>query len=76
MNQRYLTEAELADMAAAACASYEFACSWRAAGTAAAEYAADELGVRATSAQIATAVRLAQTRWEGYRMEARRHATR
>lgn len=74
MKQRYLTEAELADMAGAACASYEFACDWRAAGTAAAKYAADELGVRATSAQVATAVRLAQTQWEGYRMEAHRHA--
>lgn len=70
MKQRYLTESELSGMASAACASYEFACSWRAAGKAAADYAADELGVRATSAQVATAVRLAQTQWEGYRMEA------
>ena len=75
MKPRYLTESELSGMASAACASYEFACDWRAAGEAAAEYAADELGARATSAQVATAVRLAQTQWEGYRMEARHAST-
>ncbi len=34
----------------------------------AAEFAADELGVKATKAQAATAVRVAQTGWEGIRM--------
>lgn len=65
MINRYISQAEIDQMARAAVTSYEMACSWRRAGEAAREYAADELGVRATSAQVALAVRLAQTRWQG-----------
>lgn len=60
---KYLTFVQLDEMADAAVASYEMACEWRAAGRAAREYAADEFGVLATDAQVATAVRIAQVRW-------------
>jgi uncharacterized protein YjiK len=55
-------------MAEAALTSYEFACCWKRAYQEAAEFAADELGVKATRAQAATAVRIAQTGWEGIKM--------
>ncbi len=54
-------------MAEAALTSYEFSCCWKRAFEEAAEFAADELGVKATRAQAATAIRIAQTGWEGIR---------
>jgi len=68
----YLTDTQIDEMAAAAVTSYDMACSWSAAGRAAREYAADELGVKATDAQVATAVRIAQVKWQGFSMAARR----
>lgn len=67
MKKAYLSEWEIQQMAEAALTSYEFACCWRRAFTEAAEFAADEFGVKATRAQAATAVRIAQTGWEGVR---------
>ena len=55
-------------MAKAALTSYEFSCCWKRAFQEAAEFAADELGVKATRAQAATAVKLAQAGWEGIRL--------
>lgn len=54
-------------MAEAALTSYEFSCCWKRAFEEACEFAADEFGVKATKAQSATAVRIAQTGWEGIR---------
>ena len=64
MKKRYLYQQEIYQMADAALISYEFGCSWKRAFEAAAEFASDELGVKATRAQAATAVRIAQTNWE------------
>jgi len=52
----YLTPAQITDMAEAALTSFEMTASWKSAGNAAAEYAADEFGVKATPAQVATAM--------------------
>ena len=68
MKTRYLSQQEIQQMAEAALISYEFGCSWKRAFQAAAEFAADELGVKATRAQAATAVRIAKTDWEGIRI--------
>jgi len=68
MKTAYLSQWEIQQMAEAALTSYEFSCSWNRAFQEAAEFAADELGVKATRAQAATAVRIAQTGWEGIRM--------
>tara|TARA_R110000822_G_scaffold7154_6_gene29449 strand:+ start:296 stop:532 length:237 start_codon:yes stop_codon:yes gene_type:complete len=63
MKTTFLTSNQITGMAEAALASFEMTASWKAASAAAAEYAADELGVRATGAQIATAMRKAQVGW-------------
>lgn len=68
MKTAYLSQWEIQQMAEAALTSYEFSCCWKRAFQDAAEFAADELGVKATKAQAATAVRIAQTGWEGIRM--------
>ena len=68
MKSAYLSQWEIQQMAEAALTSYEFACCWKRAYEEAAEFAADELGVKATRAQAATAVRIAQTGWEGIKM--------
>jgi|TARA_B110000908_G_C10148912_1_gene400404 hypothetical protein len=67
MKTNFLSEFEIQQMAEAALTSYEFSCCWKRAFQEAAEFAADELGVNATRAQAATAVRIAQTGWEGIR---------
>ena len=67
MKTNFLSQWEIQQMAEAALTSYEFSCCWKRAFQEAAEFAADELGVKATRAQAATAVRLAQTGWEGIR---------
>ena len=63
METTYLTTEQITDMAETALNAYEITASWEAAGTAAAEHAADEFGVKATSAQIATAVQVAKLGW-------------
>ncbi|MEY5100847.1 MAG: hypothetical protein RJA36_3566 [Pseudomonadota bacterium] len=70
--ERYLNDRELHDMARAAVNSYELTASWRAAWTAAVEYAQDELRVRPKRSAVALAIRLAQTRWAGRVLSARR----
>ncbi len=70
MTPRHLTPKEIEEMAAFAVGSYCYSCSWKEAFYSAAEFAADEFGVKATKAQAATAVQIAKTIWEGYRMEA------
>ena len=67
MKTAYLSQFEIQQMAEAALTLYEFTCSWKRAFQAAAEFATDELGVKPTRAQAATAVRIAQTGWEGIR---------
>ena len=59
----YLTTEQVTDMAEAALNSYEMTASWEDAGTAAAEHAEDEFGVKATSAQMATAMQAAKVVW-------------
>ena len=68
MKAAYLSQWEIQQMAEAALTCYEFSCCWKRAFEEAGEFAADELGVKATRAQKATAVRIAQTGWEGIRM--------
>jgi len=67
MKTAFLSQWEIQQMAEAALTSYEFSCCWNRAFQEAAEFAADELGVKATRAQAATAVRLAQSGSEGIR---------
>jgi hypothetical protein len=67
MKTTYLSEFEIQQMAESTLTCYEFSCCWKRAFVAAAEFAIDELGVTATRAQVATAVRIAQTGWEGIR---------
>ncbi len=68
MKTNFLSQWEIQQMAEAALTSYEFSCCWKRAFQEAGEFAADEFGVNATCAQAATAVRLAQTGWEGIRL--------
>jgi len=68
MKTNFLSQWEIQQMAEAALTSYEFSCCWKRAFQEAAEFAADELGVKATRAQGATAVKLAQAGWEGIRL--------
>jgi hypothetical protein len=70
----YLTNNQLDEMAQAAVTSYEFSCSWRDAGRAAREYGIEEWG-SVTPAQVATAVRLAQMKWNGARIQARANSS-
>lgn len=70
LSKRYLTDDEIDDMAHAAFASYEWTASWRRAGEAAREHAADEYGVDASSTAVGLAVRHAQVMWEAARMAA------
>jgi len=64
----YMSAIEVQNMAEAALVSYEMTTSWSEAYTAAVEYAADEWHIKATPAQAKTAIRLAQTGWDGIRM--------
>jgi hypothetical protein len=68
MKTTYLSQWEIQQMAEAALISYEFTSSWARAHEAAKDFAADELQVSATIAQASTAVRIAQTGWEGIKM--------
>ena len=68
MGAAYMSEWEIQQMAEAALTSYESTASWKRAFEAAGDFAADEWGIKATRAQAATAVRIAQTGWEGIRM--------
>jgi hypothetical protein len=61
----YLTNAQILEMADAALITYEVSGEKRDIGKYAAEYAADEFGVKATPSQIGYAVKLALTGWEG-----------
>lgn len=65
MKTSYLSQWEIQQMAEAALTNYELSCSWGRAHDEAREFAADEFQVRATTAQASTAVRIAQTGWEG-----------
>lgn len=71
----YLGKDEIESMAEAAFTAYEHACCWRRAGEAARECALDDLAVRATSAQVGLAVRLAQVRWQSASITAKRNAS-
>lgn len=73
---RYLNESEIAGMARAAVTTYEVAADWRAAYTAALEYAVDELGVRPSRSAVALAVKRAQVRWRARSMAARAAVSR
>lgn len=73
---RYLNENEIAGMARAAVNAYEAAADWRAAFTAAQEYAMDELGVRPARSAVALAVKRAQVRWRARSMAVSRAISR
>jgi len=75
MKTAFLSEWEIQQMAEAALTSYEFSCCWNRAFQEAAEFAADEFGVKATRAQAATAVKFAQLGWEGIRQSVKSEVT-
>lgn len=60
MSSIYLTETQIRAAAEYCANAYEFNSNWRAMGEAAREYVADEIGARATKAQVATIIRHAQ----------------
>jgi hypothetical protein len=60
-----LTNAQIIEMADAALTALEMTAEKSRMGEVAAEYAADEFGVKATPSQIGYAVKLALTGWEG-----------
>ncbi|WP_304189030.1 hypothetical protein [Lentibacter algarum] len=68
----YLTDSQILEMADASLTAYEVTGEKRRMGEVAAEYAADEFGVKATSAQIGYAVKLALTGWEGIKAATRK----
>jgi hypothetical protein len=63
MRTTYLTSSQIDEMAEAALDSYEMTGDKAAAFRAAREHAADEMGVRATQAQCATAFQRAMVGW-------------
>lgn len=67
-----LSMKQVEQMADSALNNYEFSCSWRNAHRAAAEFCMDEFGGKCRPSAVKLAVRLAQVRWEGYRLEAQR----
>lgn len=68
MTKRFLTDFEISTLAEEALKTFEMSCEWRHARRVAAEFASDEWGVKATPAQLNTAVRRAQAGWEGVKM--------
>lgn len=68
MKASYLTDKQIHEMADFALTSYEVSGNKARIGEAAAEYAADEFGVKATPSQIGYAAKLALWGWEGVKM--------
>jgi hypothetical protein len=64
LKQRFINNAEVEGLASGAVTNYENSCSWRSAGQAAKEDAAEYFGVRLTSAQVGTVVNVAKQKWE------------
>ena len=64
----YMSEWEIQQMAESALTSYEMTADWKSAANAAVEFAIDEWEIKATPAQAATAVAIAQTGWQGIKM--------
>ncbi len=72
MNTAYMNEFEIQQLAEAALSSYEMTASWQSAATAAVEHAADEWELKATAAQVATAINIAKTGWQGIAMSVKK----
>ena len=68
METAYLTDNQIHEMADFALTSFEVSGDKARIGEAAAEYAADEFGVKATPSQIGYAVNLVLGGWDGIKM--------
>jgi hypothetical protein len=72
MNNNYLTDSQIHDMAQAALNSYELTADWVSAKAAAAEYAIDELGIKPRKSAVLLALRIAQTGWHSITLNVKR----
>ena len=68
----YLTETQIDEMADAALTTFEVSADRNAALRAAAEYAADEWGIKARKSAVLLAMKRADLSWEARRMQAKR----
>jgi len=64
LQQRFINNSEIEQLASWVVTNYEFSCSWRGAGQSAKECAADDFGVRLTNAQVGTVVNVAKQKWQ------------
>jgi hypothetical protein len=64
LQQRFITNSEIEQLAIEAVKNYELSCAWRNAGQEARECGADDFGLRLTNAQVATIVNVAKQKWE------------
>lgn len=72
MKTAYMSQWDIQNLAEVSLESFEITASWKAAAEAAAEFAADDWEVKATAAQIATALAIAKTGWQGIAMSVKK----
>ena len=64
LQQRFITNSEIEQLAIEAVKNYEMSCAWGKSGQEARECGADDFGLRLTNAQVATIVNVAKQKWE------------
>jgi hypothetical protein len=64
LQQRFVNNAEIEELANWVVTNYELSCNWGLAGRSAKEYAADDFGLRLTNAQVGSIVNVAKQKWE------------
>ena len=72
MKTAYMSQWEIQTLAEEALKVFEMTASWQAAASAAVEHAADEWEIQATAAQVATALNIAKTGWQGIAMSVKK----
>jgi|TARA_R110002153_G_scaffold196554_1_gene349929 hypothetical protein len=72
MTTAYMSQWEIQTLAEEALTSFEMTASWQSAANAAIEFAADEWEIKATAAQVATALNIAKTGWQGIAMSVKK----
>ena len=71
LQQRFITNSEIEQLAIEAVKNYEMSCAWGKSGQEARECGADDFGLRLTNAQVATIVNVAKQKWEAIVMSTR-----
>ena len=72
MKTAYMSQWEIQTLAEEALKTFEMTASWQAAANAVVEHAADEWEMKATAAQVATALNIAKTGWQGIAMSVKK----